>query len=268
MMHKRSSTYACGVPTAHLISFPFFLATERLPRWGKEGMGFCNNALAVKGSNKFYYIYYMAQLNQSFHQQLAFFPEEAFREELLLYGQVANFKKGDIIVRDGQYVKFLPIVLKGSIRVYQQKEDREIVLYYVKAEETCTMSLAAAYFNNKSSSHGVVAEPTEVLIFPADKVHEWQLKYPSWNKYVMHMFRRRYDELISSFEGLVFDHIPERLLAYLMQKSKNENTRSLLLSHQQLAKELGTTRVVVSRILKQFENEKKLLLSRGCIQLV
>ena len=199
--------------------------------------------------------------------QLRFFPEPEFREELLKHGQVASFKKGDVIVKDGQYVKFLPIVLKGAIRVYQQREDREILLYYVKAEETCTMSLAAAYFNNKSSSHGVVAEPTDVLIFPADLVHGWQLKYPSWNKYVMHMFRSRYDQLISSFQGIAFDHIPDRVLNLLQQRTHSEENKTIHISHQQLAKELGTTRVVISRILKQFEKEKKLILSRGSIEL-
>ena len=200
--------------------------------------------------------------------QLRFFPEPEFREELLLHGQVASFKKGDVIVKDGQYVKFLPIVLKGAIRVYQQKEDREILLYYVRAEETCTMSLAAAYFNNKSSSHGVVTEPTDVLIFPAELINRWQLKYPSWNKYVMHMFRSRYDELISSLEGVAFDHIPDRVWDYLQKKSKDESTQTIPISHQQLASELGTTRVVISRILKQFEKEKKVKLSRGSISMV
>jgi CRP/FNR family transcriptional regulator len=205
---------------------------------------------------------------QDFFKQLHFFPEPGFREELLKHGQVASFNKGDVIVKDGQYVKFLPIVLKGSIRVYQQKDEREILLYYVKAEETCTMSLAAAYFNNKSSSHGVVTEPTDVLIFPADLVHNWQLKYPSWNKYVMHMFRSRYDQLISSFEGIAFDHIPDRVLNYLQTKSRAEENKQLNISHQQLAHELGTTRVVISRILKQFEKEKKVKLSRGNIKLL
>src|SRR5476651_2901948 len=121
-------------------------------------------------------------------KKLAFFREEGLKEELAQHGQLASFNKGDVIVKDGQYVKFLPIVLKGAIRVYQQKEDREILLYYVKAEETCTMSLAAAYFNNKRTSHGVVTEPTEVLIFPARLIDQWQLKYPSWNKYVMNIF--------------------------------------------------------------------------------
>lgn len=201
-----------------------------------------------------------------FHQ-LRFFPEPEFREELL-HCQVSSFKKGDVIVKEGQYVKFLPIVLKGAIRVFQRKDDREILLYYVKAEETCTMSLAAAYFNNKSSSHGVVMEPTDVLIFPAEAINSWQLKYPSWNKYVMQMFRSRYDQLIGSFEALVFDHIPHRALNYLQQKSDAEQTPRITISHQQLASELGTTRVVVSRILKRFEKEKKVKLSRGVIELI
>src|ERR1700712_67876 len=96
--------------------------------------------------------------------KLIFFSEAGFKQELAQHGQLLSFKKGDIIVRDGQYVKFLPIVLKGTIRVFQQREDREILLYYVRAEETCTMSLSAAYFNNKSTSHGVAVEPTELFV--------------------------------------------------------------------------------------------------------
>src|SRR5476651_656925 len=179
-------------------------------------------------------------------KKLTFFKEPEFKNELLQHGELLTFNKGDIIVRDGQYVKFLPIVLKGAIRVFQQKEDREILLYYVKAEETCTMSLAAAYFNNKSTSHGVVTEPTELLIFPSSLIDQWQLKYPSWNKYVMHMFRRRYDELINSFEGIVFDHIPHRVLEYLKRKGHDEATKRINISHDHLARELGTTRVVIS----------------------
>src|SRR5471030_2245838 len=201
-------------------------------------------------------------------KKLKFFPEPEFREELLKHGQVASFNKGDVIVRDGQYVKFLPIVLKGAIRVFQQKEDREILLYYVKAEETCTMSLAAAYFNNKSTSHGVVTEPTEVLIFPSEKITEWQLKYPSWNNYVMHMFRKRYDELINQYEGIAFEHIDTRVLEYLKSKSLSEGGPSVYLSHQQLADELGTTRVVISRILKEYERRENIKLYRGRIDLL
>ncbi len=130
------------------------------------------------------------------------------------------------------------------------------------------MSLAAAYFNNKSTSHGVAIEPTEALIFPASSIMEWQLKYPSWNKYVMRMFRSRYDELIGSFERVVFEHIDVRVMEYLKRKSEIEESRIINLSHQNLANELGTTRVVISRILKQFEKDKKIELYRGAIKLL
>jgi CRP/FNR family transcriptional regulator, anaerobic regulatory protein len=201
-------------------------------------------------------------------KKLSFFTEPAFKEELLQHGKLLTFKKGDVIVRDGQYVKFLPIVLQGAIRVFQQKEDREILLYYVRAEETCTMSLAAAYFNNQSSSHGIVTEPTEVLIFPAELITEWQLKYSSWNRYVMMMFRKRYDELINSFEGIAFEHIDVRVIEYLNNKALVVGAKSFDISHQQLADELGTTRVVISRILKEYERKNKIRLFRGRIQML
>src|SRR5476651_584440 len=171
----------------------------------------------------------------AFFKKIEFFREPGIKEELLQHGKLLSFNKGDIIVRDGQYVKFLPIVIKGAIRVYQQKIDREILLYYVKAEETCTMSLAAAYFNNKSTSHGVVTEPTEVLIFPSSLIDQWQLKYPSWNKYVMNIFRTRYDELVGTFNGLVFEHIDVRVWEYLKNKVAKQNNPAVEMSHQQLA---------------------------------
>jgi len=201
-------------------------------------------------------------------KKLTCFTEPGFKEELLQHGQLLSFNKGDIIVRDGQYVKFLPIVLNGAIRVFQQSEDREILLYYVRAEETCTMSLAAAYFNNKSTSHGVVTEPTDVLIFPASLIDQWQLKYPSWNRYVMQMFRTRYDQLINSFQGIAFEHIDARLLDYLKNTANTAGAKSIDISHQQLAAELGTTRVVISRILKDYEKQKKIRLFRGRIELL
>ena len=203
----------------------------------------------------------------AFFKCLPFFTEPEFKQELLAHGKVVSFNKGDVIVRNGQYVKFLPIVLKGAIRVYQQKEDREISLYYVRAQETCTMSLAAAYFNNKSTSHGVVTEPTDVLVFSAGLINHWQLKYASWNRYVMNMFRRRYDEMVNSFEAVVFSHIDVRVLEYLKSKA-DQNDRSIEISHQQLAAELGTTRVVISRILKEYERQQKIRLFRGRIELV
>jgi CRP/FNR family transcriptional regulator len=195
------------------------------------------------------------------------FTESAHRQEMVTHGKFITVNKDDTIVREGQYLDFLPIVIKGEIRVFQQKEDREILLYYVREGQTCMMSLSAAYFNNTSTSYGVATEPSEIFIFPTRLVNEWQLKYSSWNAFLIQTFRSRYDELLGSFESVAFDPIDKRLMTYLENRAKKENVRKIGISHQNLAYELGTTRVVVSRILKGFEQQGKVKLFRGFIQL-
>src|SRR5882757_7705961 len=176
------------------------------------------------------------------------------------HGKVISAKKGDVLIREGQHLDFLPIVLKGSIRVYRQKEDREILLYYVREQETCVMSLSSAYFSNKSAAYGVATEPTDVLVIPTRFIAEWQLKFPSWNDYVIRTFRRRYDELLDSFGSVAFDPVQSRLKEYLKKRSESNGSKKIQISHKALADEIGTTRVVVSRILKQFEQSGDLRL--------
>jgi CRP/FNR family transcriptional regulator len=193
------------------------------------------------------------------------FTEPALREEIRKCGKIITAKKGDILIREGQYLDFLPIVLKGEIRVYQEKEDREILLYYVGPEQTCMMSLSSAYFDYNSKANGIAVKPTEILILPAHVIADWQLKYPSWNKFIIGTFKSRYDELLKAFGNVAFKPIHIRLNEYLQGYVKNQKSTKIPLSHQTLANELGTTRVVVSRILKQLEAEKKVKLYRGLI---
>lgn len=174
----------------------------------------------------------MELLIQELLKQFNFLADATLQEEVLNNGEIVTLNKGDVVVKEGQYVKFLPIVLKGSIRVFQRKDDREILLYYVRPQQTCTMSLAAAYFENKSSSFGIAVEPTEAFVFPSHLIMTWQLKYPSWNKYVMRMFRTRYDELIRSFETIAFENIDTRVMAYLNRKTLDEGARTINISHQ------------------------------------
>ncbi|MFN8356007.1 MAG: Crp/Fnr family transcriptional regulator [Spirosomataceae bacterium] len=195
------------------------------------------------------------------------FIEPELRQEMVQVGRFLGVNKGDTIVKEGQFLDFLPIVLEGEIRVFQQKEDREILLYYVRKDQTCMMSLSAAYFKNVSSAYGVATQPTELFLFPTQMVNEWQLKYRSWNAFLIQTFRSRYDELLGAFESVAFDPIEKRMLNYLSFRAKTDNTSKIIISHQQLAYELGTNRVVVSRILKAFEQEGKLKLYRGYIQL-
>jgi CRP/FNR family transcriptional regulator len=129
------------------------------------------------------------------------------------------------------------------------------------------MSLSSAYFDYYSTANGVAMEASEILVLPAHLIAEWQIKYPSWNKYIINTYKKRYDELLHAFGSVVFKPINARLMEYLTEYSKRQKSDKIPISHQSLANELGTTRVVVSRILKQFENDKQVKLYRGYIQL-
>ena len=181
-------------------------------------------------------------------------------------GTIRTFEAGTTIIEEHDYIKYVPIVISGSIRVYQKKRDREILLYYVEPGQTCMMSLSSAYFDYNSAAYGMATEPTEILVVPAKMISEWQLKYPSWNRYIIQTFKSRYDELLTSFGKVVFDPIPVRLKEYLIKVAKSVGSK-IRTSHQNLANELGTTRVVISRILKQFEKENILKLHRGFIEM-
>jgi CRP/FNR family transcriptional regulator len=130
------------------------------------------------------------------------------------------------------------------------------------------MSLSSAYFDYYSSANGVAVEPSELLILPAHVIADWQLKYPSWNRFILTTYKSRYDELLKAFGSVVFQPINVRLKDYLRNYLKGKGAGDIPLSHQTLANELGTTRVVISRILKDLEREKVVKLKRGSITLL
>jgi CRP/FNR family transcriptional regulator len=209
----------------------------------------------------------MEQADELF-KKLKSFSEPELQLEIQKHGKIIKAKKGDILVREGQYLNFLPIVIEGLLRVYQENEDREILLYYVGPEQTCMMSLSSAYFDYYSTANGIAIEPTEILVLPAHLIAEWQLKYPSWNRFIIKTFKSRYDELLTAFGNVAFKPVNIRIKEYLSSYQKNNDSSKVPISHQSLANELGTTRVVVSRILKQFEQENLIKLHRGYIELI
>ena len=206
--------------------------------------------------------------NSDIFKKLNFISEIKLKDEILENSKILNFKKGETIVRQGEYVKVLPLVLSGSIRVFQTKEDREILLYYVEISQTCIMALSASFYNNKSSSQGIAISDTKILAIPTPFIVRWQREFSSWNNFVIRTFRNRYDELLETFDSVVFEHIDERVLKYLKNRISKQDNSIIKISHQKLAYELGTTRVVISRILKQYELEGKLLIRRAEIELL
>lgn len=175
------------------------------------------------------------------------------RRELLEKGIRQSFPAGAELLREGQFVKVVPFVLNGLIKVYGRYEDREMLLYYIRPEETCIMSFTAVIENSPSTVFAVTEEPTEAILIPTDLVQEWTQKYPAFNLLYFQQYRRRYDDLIQTISHLVFEKTEQRLLHYLREQARLKNADRLRIRHREIARDLGTAREVVSRLMKKLE---------------
>lgn len=191
------------------------------------------------------------------------------REKLSQYGFSKTFKEGEIILNENAYIKAIPIVTNGSIRVMRMDEDgREILLYYIKAGESCIMSFLGGIHQDTSKVKAVAEEDTEILFIPIDKVSSLIKEFPEWLDFIFRLYHKRFEELLQVVNDVAFKKMDERLFDYIKTKCELTKSHTLYVTHEQLANELGTARVVVSRLLKQMENEGLVKLGRNKISLM
>lgn len=196
-----------------------------------------------------------------------------FREEeltaQLLDCKLLEIPGGEQLLKEGDYIKVVPLILSGSVKVIRTDENgREILLYHINSGESCALSISAVLNADKSKALAITEDSTLALLVPADKVKEWMYLYKSWNKFVLGLYQQRFNELISLFDELAFKNIDFRLISKLKEKLENRNSGIITLTHQQLANELGTAREVVSRLLKQLEKQGYLINHRGKIEII
>lgn len=197
------------------------------------------------------------------------FSDQGLTFELDASNVVKHFKAGEEVLRENAYVKTIPILKSGLLGVYRSDLDgREILLYYIKPGESCIMSFLAGISQDTSKVRAVAEEDSELMFVPMDKVNEWVKKYPEWTDYIFKLYHRRFEELLNVVNSIAFQHMDERLLQGLRKRSELTQSKELVITHQQLADELATTREVVSRLLKQMEREGLVKLSRNKILLL
>ena len=172
------------------------------------------------------------------------------------------------ILRKGQYVKVIPVVLKGLLRVYITHENKELLLYHIKSSESCVMSFAAGIKNGVSDIFAQTLEETQVLLLPVDNLKIWLKIYPELNILFNSQYELRYADLLNTIENMVFHKMDERVLKLLNDKAALSNQREVKISHQALADDLATSREVISRVLKKLENENKVILSHQSIEIL
>lgn len=190
-------------------------------------------------------------------------------QELRKKAKPVSIKSGETILDYGQIVRSMPIIVSGVVKVYRQDDEgREILLYYVNSKESCAMTFTCCMEQFPSEIKAVAEEDVEMLTVPIDVMDEWLMKYPTWKSFVMTTIRNRFNEMLHSIDQIAFHKLDERLISYLKQKSDTTGSKLINLSHEQIANDLATSRVVISRLLKKLENEKLLLLYRNQIKLL
>ena len=190
-------------------------------------------------------------------------------EKLLGMGITKSFAEGAVIINENAFVKAIPIVTNGSVRVMRTDEDgREILLYYIKAGESCIMSFLGGMHHDTSKVRAVAEEQADILFIPTDRVNALIAEFPEWLDYIFRLYHKRFEELLEVVNAVAFKKLDERLLIFLKRKTALTNNPNIHITHEQLSNELGTARVVVSRLLKQMEDEGLVKLSRNKITLL
>lgn len=194
--------------------------------------------------------------------------ERGTAEVILVTAKLKKLKADDWMVDIGDPILFMPLLLKGQLRILREDEEgHELLLYYIRPGETCAMSLTCCSGNAVSNVRAVAEEDTELLLLPIQIIDEWTTKYPSFKSFILKTYQKRFEELLNTIDSIAFHNLDDRLSQLLKQKSEKEGCE-LKTTHQELANQLNSSREVISRLLKQMERKGKIQMGRNKITLL
>lgn len=195
--------------------------------------------------------------------------EKELIDEIYAHSQHMSVPAGTVILNIGQNIRVMPIILKGNVKILREDEEgRELLLYYVNPQQTCAMTFTCCMEQHTSEIKAIAEDDVEMLAIPVNYMDKWLMTYPTWKSFVMRNIRERFNELLEAIDHIAFERLDERLVSYLKAKAEATGSTLLNLSHQDIANEMASSRVVISRLLKKLESQKKLLLYRNQIKLL
>ncbi|GGZ77660.1 Crp/Fnr family transcriptional regulator [Algibacter mikhailovii] len=193
--------------------------------------------------------------------------DEKLIKEIFEIGTFKTFKKDDIIIDINQPLQHIPLLLTGHIKILREdNEGNELLIYFLEAGETCTMSLTCCLGTTKSKIRAVAEEDSSLVMIPVENMQKWFNNNDSWRNFILEAYQTRFDEMLETIDNLAFMKMDERLYKYLYNKTILHNSKIIIVKHQDIAIDLHTSRVVISRLLKQLENKNKIKLSRNKIE--
>ncbi|MDF2158220.1 Crp/Fnr family transcriptional regulator [Algoriphagus sp. CAU 1675] len=194
------------------------------------------------------------------------FTDPKLLKAILEKGQIMELEPGQIVMEPGKFIKSVPIVLEGSIKIMRMDEEgKELFLYYLDPGETCALSLTCCTTSKPSEIKAVVEEKALLIMIPVAVHEQFMDEFKQWKDFVSSTFQNRFQEMLVALDAVAFKRMDERLMRYIVTKMKQHKTNELQTTHQEIANELGTSREVISRLLKQLEKKKWIELGRNVI---
>ena len=195
--------------------------------------------------------------------------EDELIEEIVKVSHYDKIKSGELLIDIGDNMTHLPLLVSGAVKIIRpDKDGEEIVLYYLEPGDTCAISFVNCINKKKSIFRGIVEKDLEAIFLPIDFIDEWLAKYKSWRHFIIDSYHFRLLEMVESIDSLAFLKMSGRLLKYLTDKVKINKSSDLHITHQEIANDLNTSRVVITRILKELHEEKKIYSTRNKIRVL
>ncbi|GAB5416570.1 MAG: Crp/Fnr family transcriptional regulator [Crocinitomicaceae bacterium] len=196
-----------------------------------------------------------------------------FSEELLSTirsnGQLIEVEEGAIIMDLGDTMQFMPVLLDGAIKVLREDEEGdELLLYFLESGDTCAMTMSCCMGDRKSKVRTVAERSSKIIMIPLDKMSDWIQEYPDWRAFVFDSYSARLSELLESIDSLAFMNMHDRVYKYLKNKMLVNGSAELAVTHREVANDLHTSRVVISRVLKSLEREGRIAMHRNRLEVL
>ena len=195
--------------------------------------------------------------------------EGALLEEISHVGLFKEIPEGATLMEIGEYIKSMPLLLSGVIKILREDDQGdELLLYFLENGDTCAMTLTCCLGHTKSEIRAIAETDVTLIMVPVQKMEEWLTNYKSWRNFVLQSYHNRLNEMLETVDSIAFLKMDERLLKYLSKKAKVNKDHIIHSTHQEIAYELHTSRVVISRLLKKLENMGKIALNRNHITIL
>lgn len=208
-------------------------------------------------------------MNTDLKANFGYLFEEDLIQEISKIGVYKKFKEEDVIIEIGDYITSMPLLISGAIKILREDENgSELVLYYLEKGDTCAMTLSCCLGQTKSKIRAIAETDIELILVPKEKMNSWLSLYKSWQSFILQSYHNRVNELLEAVDTIAFLKMDERLFKYLKDRAMVTHNDELDTTHKEIAEDLHTSRVVISRLLKKLENEKKIKLFRNSIKVL